>query len=79
MASRELLRALDFRRWPLRVPDVTHIVVRYGASKDRGHAAARKFFKNYLPVLLYHNPDIVASVAKYADLDKDAAKGASRK
>ena len=65
MASKELLKALDFRRFNLRLDGISKIVVRYGASKEKGHVAARKFFKNYLPVLLYHNPSIVASVKKY--------------
>jgi len=65
MASRELLKSLDFRRFNLRLDGISKIVVRYGASKEKGHVAARKFFKNYLPVLLYHNPSIVASVKKY--------------
>jgi hypothetical protein len=65
MASKELLKSLDFRRFNLRLEGISKIVVRYGASKEKGHVAARKFFKNYLPVLLYHNPSIVASVKKY--------------
>ena len=79
MASKELLKALDFRRFNLRLDGISKIVVRYGASKEKGHVAARKFFKNYLPVLLYHNPSIVASVKKYGTGVEGGGGGGGKK
>jgi len=68
MATKELLRRLDFRAVaaPL-APSLRRITVRHSSPADGpGHTAARKFVKNFLPVILYANPGVEARVERAA-------------
>jgi hypothetical protein len=38
-------------------------------------ARRRKFFKNYLPVILYQNPDVKATVEKFKPAPKASPRG----
>lgn len=68
LASKELLRRLDFRGIAAPVaPSLRRLTVRHSSPADGpGHTAVRKFIKNFLPVILYAHPRVEARVERAA-------------
>jgi large subunit ribosomal protein MRP49 len=52
-------------------PDVTRIHMDFAASKGGGHVGARKFWKEQLPRLKYHNPSVPMIVNRHKKNEKD--------
>jgi len=47
--------------------DVTRIHMRYAAKYNEGHFGPRKFWRQYLPRLKYHNPNLKVTVEQTQD------------